>query len=66
MCVGSRALLVGSSTFASEAARQGKTAVVTAVPAILTVEFAKFRRRPRRDSHGTFRLSGVYSHLLGQ
>ena len=31
MCVGSRAFLAGSCTYASEAARQDKTAVVTVV-----------------------------------
>ena len=32
----------------------------------MTIEFEKHRRRPRRDSHGSCRLSGVYSLLLGQ
>ena len=31
----------------------------------LAIEFDKLRRRPRRDSHGTCRLSGAHSHLLG-
>ena len=31
-----------------------------------TIEVDELRRRPRRDSHGSCRLSGVYSHLLGQ
>ena len=31
-----------------------------------TIECDKLRRRPRRDSHGTCRLSGVHSPLLGQ
>ena len=32
----------------------------------LAIEFAELRRRPRRDSHGTCRLSVVYSHFPGQ
>ena len=56
ICVVSRAFLAGGCTYAFEAARQGKTAVVTVTK--LAIQFDKLRRRPGRDSHGTCRLSG--------
>ena len=67
LCRQPRAFLARGCTYAFEAARQDKTAVVTVVSETkLTIEFDKLRRRPRRDSHGSSRLSVVYSHLLGQ
>ena len=63
ICVVSRAFLAGGCTYASKPRSMVKQ---QEWPAELSIRFSKIRRRPRRESDGSCRSSGVYSHFLGQ